>query len=261
MLSGRDKMILDELTSNPNVSSMDIERKFDLTRRQLGYSITKINEWLITHDLPTIERTRQGYFVIDQAVITKVSGAEKPALSSNEKPILREDERVQYILMMILSSDEELSLNHFTFELDVSKNTILNDLKQAQHYIDDFELTIRYSRKYGYVLEGKEFQIRKLLMHMTFHILQMVNGESRLKKIAAIQDEEVLEFKNRVEKVENQLNLKFTDEKHRLMPYILILLLRRITNGNQMEAFSIEYKELSNTKEYRATEELLYDME
>lgn len=261
MLSGRDKMILDELTSNPNVSSMDIERKFDLTRRQLGYSITKINEWLITHDLPTIERTRQGYFVIDQAVITKVSGAEKPALSSNEKPILREDERVQYILMMILSSDEELSLNHFTFELDVSKNTILNDLKQAQHYIDDYELTIRYSRKYGYVLEGKEFQIRKLLMHMTFHILQMVNGESRLKKIAAIQDEEVLEFKNRVEKVENQLNLKFTDEKHRLMPYILILLLRRITNGNQMEAFSIEYKELSNTKEYRATEELLYDME
>lgn len=261
MLSGRDKMILDELTSNPNVSSMDIERKFDLTRRQLGYSITKINEWLITHDLPTIERTRQGYFVIDQAVITKVSGAEKPALSSNEKPILREDERVQYILMMILSSDEELSLNHFTFELDVSKNTILNDLKQAQHYIDDYELTIRYSRKYGYVLEGKEFQIRKLLMHMTFHILQMVNGESRLKKIAAIQDEEVIEFKNRVEKVENQLNLKFTDEKHRLMPYILILLLRRITNGNQMEAFSIEYKELSNTKEYRATEELLYDME
>lgn len=163
--------------------------------------------------------------------------------------------------MMILSSEEELSLNHFTYELDVSKNTILNDLKQAQSYVDDYELTIRYSRKFGYLLEGREFQIRKLLMHMTYHILQLNDGETRLKKIATIQDEEICEFKKRVEKVENQLNLKFTDEKLQMMPYILILLFRRIQKGHLMKSFSIEYQELSNTKEYKATEELLNDID
>ncbi|WP_222619067.1 BglG family transcription antiterminator [Ornithinibacillus hominis] len=261
VLSDRYKMILDELTSNPSITSVALEKKFKLTRRQLGYSIQKINEWLMSNNLPVIERTRQGHFVVNQAVFTKLSGNSEAISTTIETPILREVERVQLILMMILSSEEELSLNHFTYELDVSKNTILNDLKQAQSYVDDYELTIRYSRKFGYLLEGKEFQIRKLLMHMTYHILQLNDGETRLKKIATIQDEEINEFKKRVEKVENQLNLKFTDEKLQMMPHVLILLFRRIQKGHLMKSFSIEYQELSNTKEYKATEELLNDID
>ncbi|MBS3681911.1 BglG family transcription antiterminator [Ornithinibacillus massiliensis] len=261
VLSDRYKMILDELTSNPSITSVALEKKFKLTRRQLGYSIQKINEWLMSNNLPVIERTRQGHFVVNQAVFTKLSGNSEAISTTIETPILREVERVQLILMMILSSEEELSLNHFTYELDVSKNTILNDLKQAQSYVDDYELTIRYSRKFGYLLEGKEFQIRKLLMHMTYHILQLNDGETRLKKIATIQDEEINEFKKRVEKVENQLNLKFTDEKLQMMPHVLILLFRRIKKGHLMKSFSIEYQELSNTKEYKATEELLNDID
>lgn len=261
VLGDRYKMILDELTSNPSITSVALEKKFNLTRRQLGYSIQKINEWLMSNNLPVIERTRQGHFVVNQAVFAKLSG-NREAISTNiETTILREEERVQLILMMILSSEEELSLNHFTYELDVSKNTILNDLKQAQSYVEDYELTIRYSRKFGYLLEGKEFQIRKLLMHMTYHILQLNDGEIRLKKIASIQDEEINEFKKRVEKVENQLNLKFTDEKLQMMPYVLLLLFRRIQKGYLMKSFSIEYQELSNTKEYKATEELLNDID
>ncbi|MEN2465749.1 BglG family transcription antiterminator [Ornithinibacillus sp. JPR2-1] len=261
VLSDRYKMILDEITSNPSITSVALEKKFKLTRRQLGYSIQKINEWLMSNNLPVIERTRQGHFVVNQAVFTKLSGNSEAISTTIETTILREEERVQLILMMILSSEEELSLNHFTYELDVSKNTILNDLKQAQSYVDDYELTIRYSRKFGYLLEGREFQIRKLLMHMTYHILQLNDGETRLKKIATIQDEEICEFKKRVEKVENQLNLKFTDEKLQMMPYILILLFRRIQKGHLMKSFSIEYQELSNTKEYKATEELLNDID
>ncbi|WP_339213498.1 BglG family transcription antiterminator [Ornithinibacillus sp. FSL M8-0202] len=261
VLSDRYKMILDEITSNPSITSVALEKKFNLTRRQLGYSIQKINEWLMSNNLPIIERTRQGHFVVNQAVFTKLSGNSEAISTTIETTILREEERVQLILMMILSSEEELSLNHFTYELDVSKNTILNDLKQAQSYVDDYELTIRYSRKFGYLLEGREFQIRKLLMHMTYHILQLNDGETRLKKIATIQDEEICEFKKRVEKVENQLNLKFTDEKLQMMPYILILLFRRIQKGHLMKSFSIEYQELSNTKEYKATEELLNDID
>ncbi|GIO27005.1 BglG family transcription antiterminator [Ornithinibacillus bavariensis] len=261
ILSDRYKRILDDLMSYPSMTSMELERKYSLTRRQLGYGITKINEWLKGHDLPAIERTRQGHFVIDQAILTKLCGNWEAISKKVNRTILREDERVHFILMMLLSSEEELSLNHFTYELDVSKNTVLNDLKQAQTYVHEYNIVIRYSRKFGYVLEGKEFQIRKLLMYMTFQILQLRGGESWLQKIANIKADELNEFKLRVEKVENQLNLKFTDEKHDMMPYVLILLLRRIKKGHQMEAFSIEYEELSNTKEYKATEELLYDME
>lgn len=261
VLNDRCKKILDELTSDPSITSIALEKKLGLTRRQLGYSIDKINDWLLENELPVIERTRQGHFVVDQTVFTKIGGNHKNDRVFIETAILTEEQRIHLILMMILSSEEELSLNHFTYELKVSKNTILNDIKVAQQFLDEYELTIRYSRKHGYLIEGKEFQVRKLLKKVTSLILQMANGEERIKELAKIHSEQVEEFTNRLENVENQLNYKFTDEKMKTMPYMLILVLRRIEKGHLIDGFPIEYEELSNTKEYKATEELLYDME
>ncbi|WP_047982684.1 BglG family transcription antiterminator [Ornithinibacillus contaminans] len=261
VLSDRSKKILDELTSNPSITSVALEKKFDLTRRQLGYTMDKINDWLIRNDLPIIERTRQGHFVIDQAVFTKLSGSHENVTTDLDNTILKEEQRAQLIMMMILSSEEELSLNHFTYELNVSKNTVLNDLKQVQAYVEKFDLSLRYSRKLGYLIEGKEFQIRNLLMNVTYHMLQMNNGEKRLRDITGIHQEKLTAFKQRVEGVENQLSLKFTDEKLQTMPYILILILRRIQKGFIIDNFAIGYEELANTKEYKATEDLLHNLE
>jgi len=259
LLNERCKNILDELKSNPSITSTLLEEKLDLSRRQLGYSIDKINDWLMSNNLPVIERTRQGHFVIDQSIFTKLDGNHETIPKDMEPMILNEEQRIQIILIMLLGSEEELSLNHFTYELKISKNTVLNDLKQAQKYLNDFALKIRYTRKYGYLIEGKEFQIRRLLTIVAYRILEMSNGESKLKKLTGIRDELVDDFRKRVENLENQLNLKFTDEKIKIMPYVLILVLRRVEKGYKINSFSIEYEELSNTKEYKATEELLYD--
>lgn len=255
-LNKRCKRIFDEILNNPSVTSAELENKFHLTKRQLGYSVDKINDWLMTNNLPVIERTRQGHFVISQSVYTTFNSSENASLLLNPT-LITEEKRTSLIIMMLLGSEEELSLKYFSYYLNVSKNTILHDLKRAQENLDKYGLKIRYSRKKGYVLEGKEFQIRRLLMHVTGQILQMNQGESRLRKITEIQSWQVDEFKKRIEKVESKLNLKFTDEKLRVMPYILILILRRIQQGNLIDSFSIEYEELSNTKEYQATEEIL----
>lgn len=257
-LNERSRSILDELVSNPSITSTALENKYNLTRRQLGYSFNKINEWLLTKNLPAIERTRQGQFIINQSVFTTFNGEEEN--NPVEAAVLSENQRIYLIIMMLLSLEEELSLNHFTIELNVSKNTVLSDLKQVQVYLDDYGLTIRYSRRFGYLIEGNEFQVRKLLIDVTYKLLQMNNGSCRIENVARIQRKNIEEFNKRIEKVENKLNLKFTDEKVEAMPYVLILILRRIKEGNKIDAFSIQYEELSDTKEYQATEKLLYDL-
>ncbi|WP_283152831.1 BglG family transcription antiterminator [Guptibacillus hwajinpoensis] len=252
--SDRSKLILEELISNPRITSMALEKKYNLTRRQLGYSVNKVNEWLLTKNLPVIERTRQGHFIIDQEVFTTLTGDEKePSITT---AVLPEKQRVYLIILMLLSYEEELSLNHFTSELAVSKNTVLSDMKQVQSFLDDYHLIIRYSRKSGYVLEGKEFQIRKLLINVTYMLLQYHGGRVILKNLAKIEESEVDEFMKRIEKIETTLNLKFTDEKIGTMPYVFILILKRIQHGRILQSFSIKYENLSNTKEYQATEEI-----
>src|SRR5690625_3629430 len=257
MLSDRENRIINELINDPKITSMTIEKEYNLTRRHLGYSINKINGWLYTNNLPNIERTGKGQFIIDQTVFSKLNDShESTALAPM---ILSEEQRIKLVLMMLLGSEDELSLNHFSIELDVSKNTILNDMKKAKEYINTYNLIIRYTRKYGYLIEGDEFQIRKLLSNIVQQVLQMSNGASRLKTLTEIEEVHIDEYKKRIENVENKLNIQFTDERLEMMPYILILVLRRIEKGNGIEAFSIKYDELSDTKEYQATEEILYD--
>ncbi|WP_173915499.1 BglG family transcription antiterminator [Halobacillus sp. Marseille-Q1614] len=257
-LSERSRIILDELVINPRVTSMDLEKKHSLTRRQLGYSFNKINQWLMEKNLPVIERTRQGHFIIDQSVFTALNTDQATELI-REAEFLTEEQRIYFILMMLMSSEEEISLHHFTSELKVSKNTVLSDLKKVQSFLNDYGISFRYTRKAGYVLEGQEFQIRKLLINVTYHLSQMTGGSYWIKKLGNLKQEQINQYVGKIENVEKNLNLKFTDEKISTMPYVFLLVLRRIHRGCLVEFSSIKYEELSDTKEYLATEELFQE--
>lgn len=256
-LDDRSANLFDELLRNPSVTSKELEEKYELTRRQLGYSVKKINDFLLSKNLPEIERGRQGNFIIEQTVITHL--IDEHEVQIPETNIYSERQRFFMILLMITGSEEELSLNHFAIELDVSRNTILNDLKHARVIATEFNLKIKYSRIRGYVIEGEEFDIRKLLFNVIDNMLQITGGDERIKCFVSINDLELEKVKLRLEKVESELNLKFTDEKLSTMPYDLLLVLRRIDMGKAVKSFNIEYKEISHTKEYQAAEALLHD--
>ncbi|REJ07545.1 BglG family transcription antiterminator [Halobacillus trueperi] len=250
-LNERSNKILQELVVNPRITSTTLEKKYELTRRQLGYSFNKINDWLVSHNLPEIERTRQGQFIIDRSVFAQVNGEQK---SSVDLAVLSEKQRIYFIILMLLSR-EELSLNHFTFELDFSKNTILNDLKQAQSFLESYGVTIKYTRKQGYMLEGKEFQIRRVLIKVTYELL-VHNGASKVEELALLSSEQLRRFTQKIEKFEDQLNIQFTDEKMETMPYILALILRRMERGFVISTFPVKHEDISSTNEYQVIGEI-----
>ncbi|WP_349361928.1 helix-turn-helix domain-containing protein [Paenibacillus sp. RC343] len=160
-LDDRSSSLLQELLSNPSVKSKNLEHKYGLSRRQISYSLEKINDWLEGQRLPKIERNKQGVFIVDATLFSAVPNeVNKP---STKKYTFSEAERVELIILILLSRSEELSLFHFTSSIYVSKNTILNDLKAAQELVEPYDLSIRYSRLSGYSIEGVEFQKKKVI--------------------------------------------------------------------------------------------------
>ncbi|MFC3419027.1 BglG family transcription antiterminator [Salinicoccus hispanicus] len=256
-LDERSGSILDELLRSPGVTSKELEKKYNLTRRQFGYSFKKINDFITSKNLPIIERNSQGNFIINQAVITNLKDDHE--VSSAETNIYSEHQRQYMILLMLLGSNEELSLNHFAFELDVSRNTILNDFKKVRENALEYSLEVKYSRVNGYFIEGEEFHIRQLLFNVIDTLVQMNGGEDRIKSLVGIKEDEFAEIESRIGNVERKLNLKFTDDKVRTMPFDLLLVLRRISQSQTIESFKIGYKEISHTKEFQAAEEILHD--
>lgn len=63
-LDERSSLLLKDLVFNPHVKNKDLEEKYGLSRRQVGYSINKINSWLTSNNLPVIERAKNGFFII-----------------------------------------------------------------------------------------------------------------------------------------------------------------------------------------------------
>jgi transcriptional antiterminator len=65
MASKRELQIVSEIIHNPDIKSGDIEKKLLLTKRQINYSIKKINDELSQQGKSQITRNRNGTFTID----------------------------------------------------------------------------------------------------------------------------------------------------------------------------------------------------
>jgi len=256
-LDERSNLILKRVVSNPGISNAELERKYHLSRRQISYSFTKINDWLKSNNYPKIQRTNGGKFIIDPLLMELF--AEKVEHSAGSY-IPSEKERAQLVLLMLLSSEEELSLLHFSSSLSVSKNTVLRDMKYTQKIVNGYHLEIIYSRMHGYDIVGSEWNKRKLLIEVLRTVYDMYQGETYIQAYTGISREEIQRLKEQMEKVEKRLALQFIDQKIKLLPYTIAILLKRIKKGNLIkDSYHIDYEELSDTKEFEAAEILIED--
>ncbi|MDI3093869.1 BglG family transcription antiterminator [Priestia megaterium] len=254
-LDERSNLILKRVVSNPEISNTELERKYHLSRRQISYSFTKINDWLKDNNYPKIQRTNGGKFIIDPLLMELF--AEKVEHSAGSY-IPSEKERAQLVLLMLLSSEEELSLLHFSSSLSVSKNTVLRDMKYTQKIVNAYHLEIVYSRMHGYDIVGSEWNKRKLLIEILRIVYDMYQGETYIQAYTGISKEEIQRLKEQMEKVEKRLALQFIDQKIKLLPYTIAILLKRIKKGNLIkDSYHIDYEELSDTKEFEAAEILI----
>lgn len=258
-LDERSNLILKEVVSNPNISNTELENRLTLSRRQISYSFMKINQWLEEKNYPAIKRTNSGKFIVSPLLIGLFSEKDKKD-SSGAQYIPSEKERAQFIILMLLGSQEELSLLHFSSALYVSKNTALRDIKAAQKLVNAYQLEIIYSRMHGYGIVGNELDKRKLLMDLLRSIFKVYKGETYIQQLAQISFEEIDKIRLQIEEVETRLHLKFIDERIKLLPYIIAILLKRIKKGNVIkDSYYIEYESLSDTKEFEAAEILIQD--
>jgi len=256
-LDERSNLILKRVVSNPGISNSELERKYHLSRRQISYSFTKINDWLKSNNYPKIQRTNGGKFIIDPLLMELF--AEKVEHSAGSY-IPSEKERAQLVLLMLLGSEEELSLLHFSSSLSVSKNTVLRDMKYTQKIVNGYHLEIIYSRMHGYDIVGSEWNKRKLLIEVLRTVYDMYQGETYIQAYTGISKEEIQRLKEQMEKVEKRLALQFIDQKIKLLPYTIAILLKRIKKGNLIkDSYHIDYEELSDTKEFEAAEILIED--
>ncbi len=257
-LDKRSTILLKELLLFPGIKIKNLSNKLSLSRSQVHYSLEKINDWLTENNFPTIQNDKELGIIVDRSVWERF-----PELISNTsftEYVPSSIERTYFILLLLLTRQEELSLFHFSYALKVSRNTVLTDLKKTEDYLQEYILALAYSRQDGYFISGEEFDKRKLLIELVPKILNITNGFQSMLRFSNISKEQVQQLRERCESIEKKLNTRFTDEKLDELPITFLLLSRRIQYGKNIIFDHSNYNDLSNTKEYLVVQELLPDI-
>ncbi|MEI5993467.1 BglG family transcription antiterminator [Candidatus Enterococcus mansonii] len=93
-----------------------------------------------------------------------------------------EQERQALLYLLTLIAEEDLSVYHYQEFFQVSKNTVLADIKKLRKRLAKKELTLDYSRKKGFYLSGSEEKIRIQTHQMIAKTIQSTAGKWGLKK-------------------------------------------------------------------------------
>ncbi|MPW25367.1 PRD domain-containing protein [Alkalibaculum sp. M08DMB] len=257
-LDERSIEIITTIINQSDITSKELSKKLNLSRNQIDYGLRKINDFLEVESYTKVTRSQKGYFIIDERI-------KRLFLQDRRDQCVRVDyisspqDRVQLILLMLLTNREDLSLYHFTDLLDVSKNTILRDFSNVREYITQYNLTIHYSRVNGYSIKGKEWDIRKVIYSVVEKIHDLFQGEEALMKYGKITRHEIEWYKKVLELVEGKLNIKYSDKRIWTAPYEFAIVINRIKNGKRIEnEFGILFNDLSDTREYTVIN-LLFD--
>lgn len=253
----RSNLLLKELLKNPIITNKELQEKFQFSRRQIDYSFKKINSWLDEQGKPQIQKMN-GQYRVDRKIFKLFEYVQQEEQVDFYIP--SERERAFLIILFILTREEELSLNHLMSELDVSKNTVLQDLKSVQKILIPFKLKVNYSRVDGYFLKGEEWDKRSAMLDAIQHIIRSYAGEQFLRKYMKISDQKIQYMHEQIIRIEEHLNLTFVDNDLLTLPYSLEGIFKRIGQGKQIHTdFFIEYSELSDTREYEAAQILIED--
>lgn len=257
-LDERSIKILKEISLSFNTKVNDLKKQFQISRSQVEYSLQKIDDWLEYNDLPPVKRIRNVGLIIDKTALDTLNLEGKDLKNFNQYT-LKDNERVLLILIMMLGVEEELSLFHFSSALNVSKNTIVGDLKKLEKEIADFELQLNYSRRDGYHIAGDEWDKRRLLIATIPQALKIKKGENWIKKIVEIKNKEINIVENSCFFIEKRLKIRYTDEKIKEIILLLIVLKRRIEDGHHLEKDIVAAQDILYTKEYQIIEDILHN--
>lgn len=253
-MSDRNQQILRQLVINQKISEDELMKKFDLTARQLEYSIETINDRLQEKDLPAIEK-KQGKYISHKELSHFLAKHQ-----TIEDVLFSADDRVYLIIIMILTRTEELSLNHFVFDLGISKNTAVSDIKRTKTFLEPYQLAIEFSRKDGYSIKGTEWNKRRALSQSILRIYRNY-GNKITSEVMESSGEYIDAVKDFVQQIEKYLNVKYNDENYYPLIFLLATVFIRIRRGHLIEGdhFS-EPQDVEGTQEFQSLQLLPHDL-
>ncbi|MDN3017945.1 BglG family transcription antiterminator [Paenibacillus sp. BSR1-1] len=250
------------------VSVQELAQTFNVSNRKIYNDIAKINDWLKESGYPKVSQVRGQGLYLDEHVKEKL----RTQLPVSDYPFYEysPNERRAWIFIFIAVQEHPLYLNDFIELFQVSRNTILEDIKKLKEEASDFQLNIESGRHHGYQIKGDENELRRVLIHF----LTFVTPESGwyqiivdsafadkldqklLRPYIVFNNYELHLLKNLLIEYERKFQIEFTDEILNQLVVWFYLFSRRIRQEQYVGIDPVEKEVINSTEAFKGAKTL-----
>ncbi|WP_333953565.1 BglG family transcription antiterminator [Clostridioides difficile] len=164
----RAKKILDFIIKNNNVTSQELQEKFNVSKRTIYYDILAINKQIgKSGNIKNVKHK----FIFEGNLCDA-----RKIISTEEDKFLDSDYRKTFILNKILLG-EKISIEKLTNEMLLSKNTVVQTITDVKKYLQTMGLRLEYKGKYKII--GDEYVIRELFLIIVQENVLEINSISK----------------------------------------------------------------------------------
>ncbi|PLT28167.1 BglG family transcription antiterminator [Peribacillus deserti] len=162
------------------------------------------------------------------------------------------------ILSWLLKDDKTLSLLDLSERFFVSKHVIKQDLEEMESWLELFDLSIESRKKVGIRLIGDEKHKRAALSR-----IHHLGKDGKLTNLyeSWFVNYEIDNVKQRIKKIENELNKDFTKESLNNLIFHLLIIVKRIKAKQIISMTKHDLENLKSKKDYEVVKKHLNELE
>lgn len=227
-------------------SSIEIAKHINFSDRTTRKYLKELAELLESKNIILESKPRYGYRLIGNLICE-----EELFLKSNKIPN-SVDERVEYLIMKLILSEEYIKLENISEEIYVSVKTLSQDLKKIENKLEKYFLEIERKPYYGIKLKGLELNKRNLLIDLI---------ENKINENSFCDDKkmnEILEIASYINKFFKENNVKISDLLLQNFSIAIYVSLLRNKEGYNLKKLEIEKNSLFENKR-KLIENLLFN--
>ena len=245
------KIINNLLSREGYISLQEIAMMNDVSRRTVYYDIDRINDILTGNDIDKLSIVRGKGIKLnddDKEKLHSIIGSTTSADHYFSPKI-----RAKIIICTVLRRDKDILIEDFMEVCNVSRNTIINDLKVVQRIMSSYGLEFVYSPRHGYYISGNVIRKRAVF----FLYFNELYKEQRKGQIRFKDEDNIRRCLDLLNEIEKELNYEFVDG----VCYSLAVFIATINHRKDPLIFDEkDVHNIVNTNEYKLVNKYFDDI-
>ena len=248
MLDYKDNYILKQLVASDSILTItDLQTTLDMSQRSIYYSLERINDYLSRLDLPIIINKRGVGLLIHDKVIEYVN---KSNATIKDVYICTSQERNNLQVLNMLLSKEYINISTLMEDFDVSRSTVIKDLREIRNIVAQYNLVLEFNVEHGYEIQGSEIQKRSLILVINSDYKYLMD----IKSMNYYDEADVEKLMSLFFEVEEKLNVIYVRSTLHQLAVLLAIIMK---NNLPKVHFEKEDEEaFLKTNEYKVVSEI-----